>query len=146
MTVEMNLDEIPLNLPNICISYADLSVDNKQILTVFNKLNWGKINSIEFTICSNSSKEKFYKIFIYFDKWFNKYNEYRIKLLNNEKQYIIYQFPWFWKITKYRYNHLKQNSHSENNIQIKNKERSMTNLNWRNRQPIKSDSINWRNR
>ena len=56
-----------LSEPSICISYAPLATSNSDILTVFKKLKWGKINSVEFVICNNKvSGEKFYKIFIHF--------------------------------------------------------------------------------
>ena len=141
----ININGIPMSSPSICISYANMNTTNTDVLNIFKKLNLGKISSIQFTVCTNNvSNERFYKIFIHFTVWYNKYNEIRIKLLNNDVQYIIYNFPWFWKITKFKNNVIERNTTPANNE-----------LNWREKskkchtQPFyshsnSSNNKNWR--
>jgi len=91
---------MPLNkFPSICIPYVNAKVTKGEILRVFQKLNFGKIEKVDI-ICKKGYKGEDYKrIFLHF-KSLNDDDfaiDVRDRLLSGKDIKIVYDFPWFWK-------------------------------------------------
>jgi hypothetical protein len=96
---------LPVNIPSLCIPRVFTNIDEKRIRRVFDELNMGIIESIDI-ICKTTVKgEKFNRVYVHFKKWFtNNVNAdtARERLLNGKDIKIIYDDPWFWKVSAYR--------------------------------------------
>jgi len=95
---------LPSNVPVMCIPRAFLNIDEKRIRSIFDELNMGAIDHIDIIGKSTEKGEKFNRIFVHFKKWFSNPNAVtaRERLINGKEIKIIYDDPWFWKISAYR--------------------------------------------
>ena len=85
---------------SLCISRVMNHITKEDIYNVLNYICLGEISHID--IINKNNNGDIYKIaFIHFKKWFNTENSNKaLERLNNGKDIkIIYEFPWFWKIT-----------------------------------------------
>jgi hypothetical protein len=81
-----------------------VNIDEKRIRRIFDELNMGEIQRID-VVCKTTEKgEKFNRVFIHFKRWFSNENSdtARERLLNGKEIKIIYDDPWFWKVSAYR--------------------------------------------
>jgi hypothetical protein len=64
----------------------------------------GDILRIDLVSKTTEKGEKFNRVFIHFKKWFSNENSdtARERLLNSKEIKIIYDDPWFWKVSAYR--------------------------------------------
>lgn len=88
-------------MPTICIPRVFPNIDRMRIHRIFDDLNIGNIESIDL-VCRRSANGDMYNlVYVHFDKWFNNENAntVRTKLLNGEEVKIIYDEPWYWKVT-----------------------------------------------
>lgn len=96
---------LPSNIPSLCIPRVFINIDEKRIRHVFDELNMGIIDRIDI-ICKTTAKgEKFNRVYVHFKQWFiNNTNSdtARERLLNGKDIKIIYDDPWFWKVSAYR--------------------------------------------
>lgn len=101
---KIDLSIVPQNYPSLCIPRVFNNVTEEQIKKVFIDLNFGQIHKIDIIQKKNIKEETFKCAFIHFTKWNN--NEYvntqREKLLFEEELKIMYDQPWYWKISAYR--------------------------------------------
>lgn len=96
-----NLKNIPCHMPTICIPRVFPNIDRMRIHRIFDDLNIGNIETIDL-VCRRSANGDMYNlVYVHFDKWFNNENAniVRTKLLNGEEVKIIYDEPWYWKVT-----------------------------------------------
>jgi hypothetical protein len=92
---------------NVCIIPRVLNhITKDQIFSVINNANIGEIDHIDMISKTNEKGDKFQKVFIHFKKWFETDNAYKtIERLSCGKSInIIYEEPWFWKISAYKKN------------------------------------------
>ena len=101
---------------SLCIPRVFLNIDETRIRNIFNELDLGEIDRIDIVKTSaplhpNSSK-KFNRVFIHFKKWFDSENSNSAReILQNGKEIkIIYDEPWFWKVSAYRRQQAKTHS------------------------------------
>jgi hypothetical protein len=97
---------------SLCISRVMNHITKENIYSVVNDVSLGEISHID--IINKNNNGDIYKIaFIHFKRWFNNENSNKaLERLNNGKDIkIIYEFPWFWKITpnKSKFNLIQQN-------------------------------------
>jgi hypothetical protein len=68
---------------------------------VFDELALGKIHHIDIIARKNERGEPFKRVYIHFEKWF--WNETakstRTKLVSGKEIKIVYDNPWFWKVS-----------------------------------------------
>jgi hypothetical protein len=78
---------------------------------VFNELGMGEIQRIDIISKNTEKGEKFNRVFIHFKRWFSNPNAdmARERLLNGKEIKIMYDEPWFWKVSAYR--EVKKNDH-----------------------------------
>lgn len=78
---------------SICIPRVNKNITRNDILSVFQKYNWGIINNIDLINIKN-----YKRAFIHYRNWNNTEQAISVKkyLLNNEDVKIIYDEPWYW--------------------------------------------------
>ena len=101
MTSNFNLNLLAETQPSICIPRVFNNISDKKIRQVFDELNLGKISRIDIKERKNEKGEVFNRVYIHFEKWF--WNEdaqtARRKLILGKEIKIIYDKPWFWKVS-----------------------------------------------
>jgi hypothetical protein len=101
----MNLTTIPVNVPGICIPRVFSNIDANRVEAIFKELGLGEIDRI--VIQQNKSSKEHHKtnhIFVHLKAWSKTTtaNEVRQRLLTGDEVKIIYDEPWFWKISAIR--------------------------------------------
>ena len=104
MTTAIDFRTLPQNVPSICIPRVFPNINEARIRKVFDELNMGIIERIDIVSKSTEKGEKFNRVFIHFKKWNSEGNAEiaRERLLNGKDIKIIYDEPWFWKVSAYR--------------------------------------------
>jgi len=101
MSSNFNLNLLAETQPSICIPRVFNNISEKKIRQVFDELNLGKIIRIDIKERTNEKGEVFNRVYIHFEKWF--WNEdaqtARKKLILGKEIKIIYDKPWFWKVS-----------------------------------------------
>ncbi len=98
--------------PTLCISRTHKNMRDKRIFAVLRQLNlgWvGKIDMVPKKIVEENPDgtqhiKEFVRVFIHFTKWFtnNLQTQQFLDRLDSEGfVHIVYDEPWFWKVTKY---------------------------------------------
>jgi hypothetical protein len=98
--------------PTLCISRTHKNIRQERIFAVLRQLNlgWvGKIDMVPKKIVEKNpdgteNTKEFVRVFIHFTKWFtnNHQTQQFLERLDSEGfVHIIYDEPWFWKVTKY---------------------------------------------
>ena len=103
------------NVPSLCIPRVFLNIDEKRIRRIFDALSIGEIQRIDIVNKTNEKGEKFKRVFIHFIRWFETENaDIARERLNNGKEIkIIYDDPWFWKVSAYRESNNKTTHHKK---------------------------------
>jgi len=88
----------------LCIPRVFSSIGEKRIRSVFYALKLGHIGRIDMVNKISERGEKFNRVFIHFERWFDTDNAHSaLKLLSEGKDIkVIYDEPWFWKVSSYR--------------------------------------------
>ena len=85
--------------PVLCIPRVFDNVSEKEIYNAFNKLNMGTIQKVKMV---NTKNDNFKRVFVHYQTW-NENSETakqameRFESGNDIK--IIYNHPWFWKVS-----------------------------------------------
>lgn len=98
--------------PTLCISRTHKNIRQERIFAVLRQLNlgWvGKIDMVPKKIVEKNpdgteTTKEFVRVFIHFTKWFtnNRQTQQFLERLDSEGfVHIVYDEPWFWKVTKY---------------------------------------------
>ena len=104
MSTQIDFRTLPISVPSLCIPRVFVNIDEKRIHRIFDELNMGDILRIDVVSKTTEKGEKFNRVFIHFKKWFSNENSdtARERLLNGKEIKIIYDDPWFWKVSAYR--------------------------------------------
>ena len=102
MSTQIDFRTLPANVPSLCIPRVFSNIDEKRIRRVLAELNLGDIKQVD--IVGSKGQEKFNRVFIHFNKWNSNANAdiARERLINGKDIKIIYDDPWFWKVSAYR--------------------------------------------
>jgi len=100
----IDLRVLPNNIPSLCIPRVFSNIDEKRIRRIFGELNMGDIERVDIISKTTEKGDKFNRVFIHFKNWFRNVNAdtARERLLNGKEIKIIYDEPWFWKVSAYR--------------------------------------------
>ena len=92
------------NVPSLCIPRVFSNITEVRIRKVINDLNMGDIERIDMVSKTTEKGEKYNRVFIHFRKWTNDGNAAiaRERLVNGKEIKIVYDDPWFWKVSAYR--------------------------------------------
>ena len=95
---------VPQNVPSLCIPRVFPNITEARIRNILTELNMGTIQRVDIVSKMTPKGEKFNRIFIHFNCWASNpnANTARERLLNGKEIKIIYDDPWFWKISAYR--------------------------------------------
>jgi hypothetical protein len=102
MTPQMNVNILDETHPSIFIPHVFTNISEVKIRQVMDELSLGKISRID--IVKERKNEKgasFNRVYIHFEKWYlnEEAQTTRIKLLSGKEIKIIYDNPWFWKVS-----------------------------------------------
>jgi len=102
----------------LCIPRIKSNITEKYIRNVFKDIKLGEIERIDIVPKIMENGEKMNRAFIHFNKWYSNTNAIRAReiLLNGEEIKVIYDEPWFWKISAYRKQIQFNNTEKEKNI------------------------------
>ena len=100
----INLESIADNVPSMCIPRTFVNITRSHVYKTINDLNLGVIDHIDMVRRKNEKGEEFQRVFIHFSKWHsnNVANRARTLLLSGKEVKVIYDDPWFWKISANR--------------------------------------------
>ena len=104
MSSSVDFRILPVHTPSLCIPRVFSNIDEKRIRRIFADLNIGEIDRIDFVNKTTEKGEKYNRVFVHFKRWFSttEANMAREKLLAGKEIKIIYDEPWFWKVSAYR--------------------------------------------
>ncbi len=104
MTTQIDFRTLPANVPVLCIPRVYSNITEGRIRKIFEDLNMGELERIDVVSKTSEKGDKFNRVFVHFRRWNNSENSNtaRERLLNGKEIKIIYDDPWFWKISAYR--------------------------------------------
>jgi hypothetical protein len=104
MATQIDFRTIPANVPVMCIPRVYPNITESRIRKIFDDLNMGTLDHIDIVTKINKKGEKFNRVFVHMRQWNQSSNacQARERLLNGKEIKIIYDEPWFWKISAYR--------------------------------------------
>ena len=104
MTTQIDFRTLPANVPSLCIPRVYSNIDEARIRRVFDELDMGDIQRIDVISKTNDKGDKFNRVFVHFKQWnaSENANIARERLINGKEIKILYDDPWFWKVSAYR--------------------------------------------
>jgi hypothetical protein len=104
MSSQIDFRTLPSNVPILCIPRVYPNIHEKRIRGIFNDLNMGELERIDIVSKTSEKGERFNRVFVHFKRWNDSENANttRERLLNGKEIKIVYDDPWFWKISAYR--------------------------------------------
>jgi hypothetical protein len=101
----------------MCIPRVYPNISEGRIRKIFDELNIGVIERVDIISKATEKGEKFNRVFIHMDRWFHNSNAYaaRERLLGGKDIKIIYDDPWFWKVSAYKPGEASNNNNNNNN-------------------------------
>lgn len=103
----MEEEIIPDHHPSLCIPRVNSHIDATQIRRVFEKIRLGRIDRIDVIERRNAGGEMYNRAFIHFHKWNSSEiaQNARNRLISGKDIKIVYDNPWFWKVSANKYQH-----------------------------------------
>ena len=108
---------LPDFLPSMCIPRVYPNISEGRIRKIFDELNIGVIERVDIVSKATEKGERFNRVFIHMDRWFHNSNASvaRERLLGGKDIKIIYDDPWFWKVSAYKPGEGSNNNNNNNN-------------------------------
>jgi hypothetical protein len=87
--------------PSLCIPRVFNNINEAKIRQVFDELGLGRISGIDIKERKNEKGDSFKRVYVHFEKWFWNENAQsaRKKLVSGKEIKIVYDNPWFWKVS-----------------------------------------------
>jgi hypothetical protein len=94
-------NDFSLECPSLCIPRVVAGVSKDQVLKIIQSLHLGIIQRIDMIQKKTEKGEMFSRVFIHFSKWNNSEVAVQAKerILSGKDIKVIYDDPWFWKIS-----------------------------------------------
>lgn len=88
--------------PSLCIARTHANIRRERIFAVFRSLGLGWIGRVDIVEKQDENGAPFIRVFIHFTKWFpnSKTREFLQHLETQPSANIVYDEPWYWKVTK----------------------------------------------
>lgn len=104
MSAKIDLISLPANVPVLCIPRVYSNIGEARIRSIFEELDMGDLDRIDVVTKVSEKGEKFNRVYVHFVRWNNSDNSNmaRERLLEGKDIKIMYDDPWFWKISAYR--------------------------------------------
>lgn len=99
--MSIDFKTIPANVPSICIPRVFKNITRERVMGVIRDLDLGLIDRVDMVQRENEKGDKFQRVFIHFKKWHSNPNAIKARemLVSGKEIKIIYDEPWFWKIS-----------------------------------------------
>lgn len=99
-----SINDIAINEPSLCIPFVFANITEERIREVFSHLELGEIERIDTVWRDSSTGGEHQRVFIHFKQWNSDENTTRTRqaLLDEETIKVVYDDPWFWKISASR--------------------------------------------
>ena len=96
-----------------------LNIDEKRVRSVIEQL-LGKINRVDIIERTNEKGEKYKRVFVHFDYWFETEDAQTAKtrLLEGKEIKIVYDDPWFWKVSANKVNSAAAGTRTKQKINL----------------------------
>ena len=116
MLCSFDTESMAINVPVLCIPRVCSNIGETHIRRIFEELNIGILDHIDIISKNNNKSEKFNRVYIHFKRWLNSEHAIhaRERLLSGKEVKIIYDDPWFWKVSAYKENY-SQKTHTHKN-------------------------------
>jgi hypothetical protein len=90
--------------PSLCIPRVVSGINKEQVLKIIQRLHLGVIQRIDMIQKKSEKGELFSRVFIHFSKWYDSDVAVNAKerILLGKDIKVIYDEPWFWKISANR--------------------------------------------
>jgi hypothetical protein len=100
----VDVSVLPKNVPSLCIPRMFPNITKERILQVFGDLDICDIDHIDMIPKTSPNGEKFQRVFIHMSQWKNNQQAVRARarVLEGKEIKIIYDDPWFWKVSANR--------------------------------------------
>jgi hypothetical protein len=110
-----DLNYLAENQPSMCIPRAFDNVDERQVRDIFEQLDLGQVSHIDIIERRTEKGEKYKRVFIHFTRWFwnDEACTARRRLIDGKDIKVVYNAPWFWKISANRWTN---NSNNNSNV------------------------------
>ena len=91
------------NNPSLCIPRIFDNVNRRDIQTIFDKLDLGKISRIDVIERKTEKGQSYKRVFIHFYNWYTNDNSefVRNRIISGKDVKIVHNEPWFWKVSAY---------------------------------------------
>lgn len=99
--MSIDFKTIPANVPSMCIPRVFKNITRERVMGVIRDLDLGLIDHVDMVQRENEKGDKFQRVFIHFKKWHSNPNAIKARemLISGKEIKIIYDEPWFWKIS-----------------------------------------------
>jgi len=96
-----SLSSLSKSEPSLCIPWVFPNITDRRVAYVFKQLHLGEIERIDMV-----QRDNHQRVFIHFKEWSNTRdaNTVREKLAKGEEVKLVYDEPWFWKVSASRVN------------------------------------------
>ena len=100
-TTVVDFSTIADQYPSLCIPRVAINIDETIVRNTFEKLKFGRIHRVDIIIPRSDKGEQSKRVYIHFSKWFSneEANSARSKFILGEEIKIVYDFPWYWKVS-----------------------------------------------
>jgi hypothetical protein len=100
----INLATIPVNVPSLCIPRVFANMTEKCVRSTIQELGLGEIDHIDMVSRTSDKGEPFQRVFIHLVAWGKGVDAVRarVRLLEGKDIKIVYDDPWFWKVSANR--------------------------------------------
>jgi hypothetical protein len=90
--------------PVLCIPRVFPNITEQRIRRIFDDLHLGIIERVDIVANTSKSGENYNRVFVHFQQWnaTESAEEVRRRLQEGKEIKIIYDEPWFWKVSAYR--------------------------------------------
>jgi hypothetical protein len=99
----LNLAAIPFNVPSLCIPRVFANISKERVEAVFRKLDIGKVERIDMIERTDDKGQTWKRVFVHL-QWNDGElaRSARERLLCGNDVKVVYEDPWFWKVSANR--------------------------------------------
>jgi len=110
---KINLAGLDANVPSLCIPRVFSNITRERVMAAFKDLNLGFVERIDMIPCTAPNGDRFQRVFVHLRwKFSDQSDKARTRLLSGGEIKVIYDEPWFWKITANRSTRNEDGDHS----------------------------------
>ena len=127
-----DLNYLADNQPSMCIPRAFDNVDERQVRDIFEQLDLGQVSHIDIIERRTEKGEKYKRVFIHFTRWFwnDEACTARRRLIDGKDIKVVYNAPWFWKISAYKPGGEVSNNRKQNLPNVRSSNNNNNNNNY----------------